>query len=293
MACPTFRSFPGSAGCTSVRSSWPVARLMLVAPRPGSLAHTIMLLIGVLGDQVRIEPEFVSLALLAAVVAWSDTRGPRLARGFLGVMWFWAGCNKALSAGWPVQAGPFISNALHLPVDSWLVLWGVPAGEMVLGLTTLVAQVAFRDRPRRSGAPCRDIRDPWSVSCQHQLRRVAVERGACRCRAVVVPAPTGELPPSRPQSEVRARESAMGRPTPGWLLARFSARLSRLSVVVFRAADRVVARHGWGRRAGACRLLLWGDRRLSVAQRLHLEHLAGPFAASTASAPFSAPSRWR
>ena len=108
--------------------------LALAAPRVGTAAHAVALLIAVLGDQVRLQPEFISLTLLALAAAWGSRR---LCRAHLGTLWFWAGCNKALSYGWAGGGAAFIADSVHLGSYRWLVAWAVPAVEMALGISTI------------------------------------------------------------------------------------------------------------------------------------------------------------
>ena len=111
-----------------------VCALMVVFPRIGTALNCVVLTVAVLGDQVRLQPEIVSLALLALAAAWSWRR---IACAHLAVLWFWAGCNKALSYGWVSEAGPYIATPLRLTAHLWLVLWGVPLAEMAVGLSAL------------------------------------------------------------------------------------------------------------------------------------------------------------
>lgn len=111
-----------------------ICALMIVLPRVGTVLNCLVLTIAILGDQVRLQPEIVSLALLALAAAWSWRR---IACAHLAILWFWAGCNKALSYGWVSVAGPYIATPVRLTAHLWLVLWGVPLMEMAMGLSAL------------------------------------------------------------------------------------------------------------------------------------------------------------
>lgn len=112
--------------------------LMIVVPRIGSLIHALILLVAILGDQVRIQPEFLSLSLLALTAAWGSER---LSRAHLGTLWFWAGCNKALSLGWASGGAGFIAGSLHQGSHRGVVAWGVPVAEMAIGLSTMIPRL--------------------------------------------------------------------------------------------------------------------------------------------------------
>ena len=125
------------SGLGGIRVAWvlvAVCALMIALPRVGTVVNCFMLAVAILGDQVRLQPEIVSLALLALAAAWSWRR---IACAHLAIMWFWAGCNKALSYGWVSVAGPYIATPLRLTAHIGLVLWGVPLMEMAVGLSAV------------------------------------------------------------------------------------------------------------------------------------------------------------
>lgn len=75
------------------------AALMTIAfPRSGAAVHSTVLLAAILGDQVRLQPEFISLGILLACSAWPRVR-LQIARRYVITLWGWAGLNKFLSAG--------------------------------------------------------------------------------------------------------------------------------------------------------------------------------------------------
>lgn len=113
--------------------------MALLWPRVGSYCHAAVLLAAILFDQMRIQPEFISLAiLLAGTVA---RRGPLLiARAHLISLWFWAGFHKLLSPEYLQTTGPDLVQGL-LPDASTRVaaLMGIGAAlaEMALGLAAV------------------------------------------------------------------------------------------------------------------------------------------------------------
>jgi len=88
-----------------------IAALLAVAlPRPGAAAHGALLVLAVLGDQVRLQPEFVSLAILLCAAAWPP-KSINVARWHVIAVWGWAGTHKILSGGWPSGGALFIAGA--------------------------------------------------------------------------------------------------------------------------------------------------------------------------------------
>ena len=77
-----------------------LATLVLVLFRPfaGALSHLVVLAVACVLDQTRMQPEFISLALIllgTAPVGYARV----IAKAHLVTLWLWAGLNKALSLG--------------------------------------------------------------------------------------------------------------------------------------------------------------------------------------------------
>ncbi len=108
----------------------------LISPRIGGPAHAAIFLLAVLGDQIRLQPECVSLGLLMAVLPF-NTAGVTIARWHLVALWFWSGANKALSLGWEDSGAAFIAQSWHLPNAQSFVVFALPAMEMAVGLAAL------------------------------------------------------------------------------------------------------------------------------------------------------------
>ncbi len=108
-------------------------------PRIGAGCHAALLAAAIAFDQMRIQPEFISLAiLLCGTVA---RRAPLLlARGHLVSLWFWAGLHKLLSPEYLQITGPDLVQGL-LPAASprLAVLLGIAAAlaELSLGLAAV------------------------------------------------------------------------------------------------------------------------------------------------------------
>ncbi len=122
---------------------WDFGALLVVAavlsallPRIGATAHSIVLVGAVLADQTRLQPEFVSMAVILAGAAW-PRNGVHIARWHLISLWFWAGLNKVLSAGWPSGGATFIASAMGLARFRGPVAVLVPLVEIGLGLLAL------------------------------------------------------------------------------------------------------------------------------------------------------------
>jgi hypothetical protein len=109
---------------------WPLLVSLMVAvayPRWGVALHCGLLVLAIIFDQLRIQPEFVSVAIL--LVGTLAGVGPnRLARSHLIALWFWAGLHKVLSGGYLFDTGPR--------------MWIDTIGEMPRGLSIGLAVAA-------------------------------------------------------------------------------------------------------------------------------------------------------
>ena len=106
----------------------------MIWPRIGAVAHGALLAAAIGIDQLRIQPEFISLAIL--LVGTLPRRGPLLlARCHLVALWFWAGLHKLLSPEYWQSTGPD------------LMLWLLPAATdrqaMILGIGTAVFELSL------------------------------------------------------------------------------------------------------------------------------------------------------
>ena len=85
--------------------------IALIWPRTGTVAHGVLLALAMALDQLRIQPEFVSLAILLAGTL--PGRGPLLlARSHLISLWLWAGLHKLASSGYLLETGPQMAQGL-------------------------------------------------------------------------------------------------------------------------------------------------------------------------------------
>jgi hypothetical protein len=112
--------------------------VILFKPEAGVIAHTAVLLVAFALDQTRIQPEFVSLA----IVLWGTTRfryARPVAAAHLISLWLWAGVNKALSLGFMGQAAPFLFDSF--PVHPEFLRpyfgWAIIVTEISIGLLLL------------------------------------------------------------------------------------------------------------------------------------------------------------
>ena len=119
--------------------------LILIFPRIGLIAHTTLIIYAVMIDQLRLQPEIISLVLLL----WSTLPNPHLqtiGRAHLIALWFWAGTHKLLSVGFLTDTGPLLLGAL-LP---FAPEWFVNSGGYLIALTEILAGIlAFLPATRR------------------------------------------------------------------------------------------------------------------------------------------------
>lgn len=126
---------------SSISWGWVLVALCVVTvvrPRWGGPAFGVALVLACLGDQTRLQPGVISVAILMIAPAFGDN-GRAVARWHLCSLWLWAGLHKALSTGWPAEGGnaEFIAESLGRPELTALVVVAVPLAEIVLGLTAL------------------------------------------------------------------------------------------------------------------------------------------------------------
>jgi uncharacterized membrane protein YphA (DoxX/SURF4 family) len=109
--------------------------LTLVRPKVGVLAHMTALAVAFAQDQTRLQPEFVSLALILLGTTTIPHSGV-LVRAHLVSLWFWSGLNKALSLDFMSESAQFIYGGLPLRIEAlrpyfgWLVI----ASEMLAAI---------------------------------------------------------------------------------------------------------------------------------------------------------------
>lgn len=114
--------------------------LAIWRPGLGAVACGVGLVGALLGDQVRWQPEVVSLGLLVVVLTLGEP-GRAIGRWHLGTMWLWAGLHKALSLNWSLGGAAFIADSLHRPGLRWVIALAVPATEIGLGLASFVPRL--------------------------------------------------------------------------------------------------------------------------------------------------------
>ena len=111
----------------------------LIWPRIGSVAHVALLAAAIGFDQLRIQPEFVSLAIL--LLGTLPRRGPLLlARCHLTALWFWAGLHKLLCPEYLQSTGPdLVQGLLSGATDRQAMILGIGTAmvELSLGLAAI------------------------------------------------------------------------------------------------------------------------------------------------------------
>jgi hypothetical protein len=93
--------------------------VIIVAPRTGIIAHTILMIYALLIDQTRLQPEVVSLLFLM----WGTFPNPSaklLGRSHLLAMWLFAGFNKLLSPGFMLGTAQWMLQGLIRNPPTWL-----------------------------------------------------------------------------------------------------------------------------------------------------------------------------
>jgi hypothetical protein len=106
-----------------------------VVPRWGGPAFGIALALACLGDQMRLQPGVLSVAVLMIAPAFGEG-GRAIARWHLCSLWLWAGLHKMLSPGWNWLGASFIAESLGQP--GWRELIAVMVlSELVLGITAM------------------------------------------------------------------------------------------------------------------------------------------------------------
>jgi hypothetical protein len=116
----------------------------LIWPRIGAMAHGAILAVAICLDQLRIQPEFVSLAILLAGTL--PRRGLLLlARCHLISLWFWAGLHKLLSPEYLQTTGPdLVLGLLPSATDRQAIILGAGTAVVELSLGLAAAYPATR-----------------------------------------------------------------------------------------------------------------------------------------------------
>ena len=110
--------------------------LVVVRPPIGIVANAVVLVVAIALDQLRLQPELVSIAvLLAATGPWRASR--TLGWATLSSLWLWAGIGKLLSTGFEPIA-ELASSRLGVAGLAGAAVWAIPVGEIVLGVAAAV-----------------------------------------------------------------------------------------------------------------------------------------------------------
>ncbi|MGH9225184.1 MAG: hypothetical protein ACRD2W_15700, partial [Acidimicrobiales bacterium] len=112
------------------------AAATLAVPRAATPVFLVLLAAAIAGDQLRLQPEVVSLALLMALPLLGPT-GIGVSRFHLSSLWLWSGVNKILSTGWSTGGAAFIASSLGSSGLRPAVVVGLPLVELVLGAASL------------------------------------------------------------------------------------------------------------------------------------------------------------
>jgi hypothetical protein len=114
---------------------WLLASLVVVllAPRWGVLLHGLLLVWAILLDQMRMQPECISLLVLMAGTLSSPSL-KLLARSHLIALWFFAGFHKLVSPGYYESVIPFLTGN---------TVGTVPLGDQIVGVAAAVLEIVL------------------------------------------------------------------------------------------------------------------------------------------------------
>jgi len=122
--------------------------VVLVAPKPGLILHTLLLLYAAAIDQTRMQPEVFSLLFLM----WGTLPTPAakaFARAHLVSMWFFAGFNKLMSPNFMHGTAQWMLSGLVSDPSPWL---GENAGYVIAGTELSIGILAFIPWTRKVAA---------------------------------------------------------------------------------------------------------------------------------------------
>ncbi len=132
---------------------WMIGSALLVLVRPwwGIIAHTAVVIVGMLLDQTRIQHYHQTMFLLWGTLPSLNCQ--MVARANLIAMWFWAGLHKLCSENFREEIAYQVLTTIFPPVDypaeafpwitpdlGYFVGWGVGFAEMGLGILCLIPQ---------------------------------------------------------------------------------------------------------------------------------------------------------
>jgi hypothetical protein len=122
--------------------------IVLVKPLVGTALFSLALFYAILIDQTRLQPEFVSLALvLWGTLPYQNAR--LIGRAHLISMWLWAGMNKLLSPDFLRSTGPSLFNTLMPNAPEWL---HDNSGYLIAGAELSIGLLAIFPKTRKLSA---------------------------------------------------------------------------------------------------------------------------------------------
>ena len=108
----------------------------IVVPKWGGPAFGVALVLACLGDQMRLQPGVLSVAVLMIAPAFGES-GRSIARWHLCSLWLWAGVHKLMSPGWATGGATFIATSMGMPGLTDVIAVVLPLCELAVGLTAL------------------------------------------------------------------------------------------------------------------------------------------------------------
>ena len=124
---------------------WPLLGSLVVvlfAPRVGIALHAVTLLVAILLDQTRLQPEFLSLALLLLATLPSPT-AKLLVRLHLSALWFYTGFHKLVSPDFEAAFAEHVWQPWFPRLSDYgqTVAWALVALEIGLGVCSLIPRM--------------------------------------------------------------------------------------------------------------------------------------------------------
>jgi hypothetical protein len=112
----------------------------ILRPQFGGPTFCAIYVLAALGDQTRLQPEVVSLAILMTAPSFGQA-GRAVARWHLGTMWCWSGVHKMLSLGWANGDAAFIAGSLHMSGQRPLLVVLLPVTEVAVGVLSFLPKL--------------------------------------------------------------------------------------------------------------------------------------------------------
>jgi hypothetical protein len=122
---------------------WPLAISLAVTwrwPRTGLATTAVLLGIGMVLDQWRVQPEMLSFLFL--VFGTTQGRGSRrVAIAHLIALWLWGGLHKVMAGDYPLAMAGYLRDTVSSSISTDVgvgLAWGIAIGELTLALLAII-----------------------------------------------------------------------------------------------------------------------------------------------------------